>query len=150
MKRNLLLSLRLLLAGVFIVSGFQKLLAPYQNFAAVVEKFQVLPPETLTPFAQALPWAEFVLGVFLAVGLWESASFFALWAMNSVFIGVLASTLARKIDIGSCGCFGEAVKFTPAQILAVDAGLWALFFVFFRFGLRAGLPALDRASHGRH
>lgn len=150
MKKNLLLSLRVLLGAVFAVSGFQKLMGPYQNFAAVIEKFEILPASFVPPMAQTLPWAELLLGAFLILGLWERLSLLGLWAMNTAFIFAIITALVRKLPIDSCGCFGEAVKFTLPQILAVDGVLWVFFLVLFLAGARAGLPGLDRSFRAPH
>ena len=151
MKNRLLLSLRVLLGAVFMVSGFQKLTAPYQNFAAVIEKFEILRGPAVPWLAQTLPWAEFVLGVFLIVGLWERLSLLGLWAMNTVFLAVLASAILRKLPVQSCGCFGEAASLSLPQMLGIDALLWVLFLVYFLTGLRLALPGFDRGfrPHGR-
>ena len=143
-KTLLLLSVRAALGAVFIVSGFQKLSSPYQNFAAVIEKFELLPGPGTVFLAQTLPWFEFIAGVFFVLGFWERISLLVLWAMNSVFLGVLASALIRKLPIDSCGCFGEAVSLSLPKILALDAGFWVLFLVYFLTARRSAVPALDR------
>jgi uncharacterized membrane protein YphA (DoxX/SURF4 family) len=150
MRNLLLLSLRVLLGAVFLVSGFQKLTAPYQNFAAVIEKFEVLRGPSVVLAAQTLPWAEFILGVFLILGLWERLSLVALWVMNTVFIAILAAALARKLPIQNCGCFGEAISLSLPQILWIDISLWILFLVYFSSSQNMNLPGLDRASRPRH
>ena len=144
MKKNLLLSLRLLLGAVFLISGFQKLTSPYQNFAAVISKFEILSTPAVNLMAQSLPWAEFVLGVFLVLGLWTLPSLVGLWAMNTAFIGAIGSALVRKLPIESCGCFGEAVALSLPKILAIDLSLWVFFLVFFLMSRRVDLPGLDR------
>ena len=149
MRPLLLLSLRVALGAVFVVSGFQKLVAPYQNFAAVIEKFELLGAAQSAILARTLPWAELIAGVFFILGFWERISLFILWAMNTVFLGALASTLARKLAIDSCGCFGEAVTLSVPQILAIDGVLWALFLVYFFANRRSIAPGLDK-NFGAH
>ena len=136
MKNRLLLSLRFFLGAVFAVSGFQKLIGPYQNFAAVIEKFEILNSSGASWMARTMPWAELVLGVFLVLGLWERLSLAGLWAMNTSFIAAIASALARKLPIQSCGCFGEAVSVPLPVTLAFDILLWALFLLYFLKGRR--------------
>ena len=140
----LLLSLRLALGAVFAVSGFQKLASPYQNFAAVIEKFEVIKGAHAALLAQSLPWVEFTAGVFFMLGFWEIVSLGLLWVMNSVFLGVLASALSRKLPIDSCGCFGEAVTLSLPKILALDIFLWVLFFVYYFTSRRGRVPGLDQ------
>ena len=145
-----LLSLRVLLGAVFLVSGFQKLMAPYQNFAAVIEKFEVLQGPGISLLAQTLPWVEFLLGVFFILGLWERLSLWGLWAMNTVFIGILASAIVRKLPIQDCGCFGEAISLSLPKILSIDLLLWALFLSYFLTSRRLNLPGLDRILRPLH
>ena len=152
MKNRLLLSLRLLLGAVFVVSGFQKLIAPYQNFASVIEKFEFVQGPVVALLAQSLPWAEFVLGVFLILGLWERWALVGLWVMNTSFIGILTSAIARKLPIQNCGCFGEAVPLSLPQMLSLDIVLWVLFLFYFLTSRRLNLPGLDRTfrPHAGH
>ena len=140
--------IRLGLAAVFIVSGFQKLTAPAVNFAAVIETFEVVKGPLALFAAQTLPWLEFAGGVLFALGLWTSFSGRLLWAMNSGFILLLSSSLLRKLPIEQCGCFGEAVHLTVPQMLALDSALWGLFLVFFVFRGPEKAPSLDKVLHG--
>ena len=135
--------LRVGLGSVFVVSGFQKLASPAQNFAAVIEKFQVVPLPVASMIAHTFPWLELVLGVLFVLGLWTRVSLFLLWAMNTAFIALLSSALLRKLPIEECGCFGEAVSMSPKAMLGLDIGFWCLFLVFFILHGRAKSPALD-------
>ena len=138
-----MLGVRVLLGGVFLITGFQKLIAPYQNFAAVIEKFELIQGPSAAFLAQTLPWMEFIFGVFFILGLWEYLSLAVLWAMNTVFIGILASAIARKLPIQSCGCFGEAISLSLPHMLWIDLSLWGLFFIYFLTSRRQQ----PRASH---
>ncbi len=131
LKAFLLLVLRLSLALIFIVSGFQKLTAPYQNFVVVIEKFELLKGAPAQVLALSLPWVEFVVGIFFALGLWTRLSLFTLWSMNTVFIVILTSSLLRKLDIQSCGCFGEAVTLSVPQVWLLISPPGFYFFCFF-------------------
>ena len=137
------LGLRALLGSVFVVSGFQKLISPAENFAAVIEKFQVVPAPAALVIAHTFPWFECILGVLFVLGLWTRFSLFLLWSMNTVFIGLLSSSLWRKLAIDECGCFGEAISLSPRQMLGLDVGLWFLFLTFFFVHGRVKAPALD-------
>lgn len=141
-----LLALRVALGSVFVVSGFQKLLAPAENFAAVIEQFELVRGAVSQALAHVVPWIEFVGGVFFALGLQTRLSLPALWLLNTGFIGVLSTALFRKLPIEQCGCFGEAVKFSPSQMLGLDILLWLLFLVFFASYRRLGPPSLDTHS----
>ena len=139
----LMLLVRVALGAVFVVSGFQKLWMPAANFAAVIIKFEIIQGQPAAVLAQTLPWAEFIAGVFLILGLRTQLAVFILWAMNTVFIGILASAVWRKLPIQECGCFGEAISLSLPKMIAVDILLWALFLIFFLFSRRARTPSLD-------
>src|SRR3989338_4742956 len=145
----LLLLIRTALGTVFVVSGFQKLWGSWENFAAVIEKFEIIRGLPVTVLAQALPWVEFLAGVFLILGLRTHLSLFVLWVMNTAFIGILASAIARKLPIEECGCFGEALSLSLPKMLAVDISLWILFLIFFLCSSRVKVPSMD-VSMGKH
>ena len=145
----LMLLVRLALGGVFVVSGFQKLWMPAANFAAVIEKFEIVQGPAAALLSQTLPWAEFIAGVFLILGLRTKLSLSILWTMNTVFIGILSSALWRKLPIEECGCFGEAVSLSLPKMLAVDISLWIFFLIYALFSRRVKVPSLD-ASLGPH
>lgn len=118
-------------------------MAPYQNFLAAIYNYKLvtgLPAELL---ALALPWAEFILGIFLLLGLWTRLSATALWVINSVFIGVIVSALSRKLLIDDCGCFGSGSLPLP-KVLMLDIALWLGFAVLFFFARDASAWGMDR------
>ncbi len=143
------LFLRVALGSVFIVSGFQKLISPAENFAAVIEKFDIVHGAAVTALSLAMPWAEFIGGTLLVLGLWTPVTLGALWLMNTLFIGVLASALWRKVPVGDCGCFGKNLSIPLPVMLAVDGAIWALFLLSFLLR-RKPAPSLDSflARHG--
>ena len=142
------LSVRALLGIVFIVSGFQKLTSPAANFAADIEKFELLHGPLVLLTAQILPWLEFVAGVLFILGLWTTISGLLLWALNTGFVLLLSSSLIRKLPIEQCGCFGEAIHLSVPQMLALDCTFWVLFLVFFAFHGPEKAPSLDKQLHG--
>ncbi len=134
MKSKILLVLRVIVGAVFVISGFMKLIAPYENFLAEIHEFQILEGPAAVWLAKGLPWIEFYAGLFLVLGLWPNAALIVVWALNSSFVGVVGQALARKLPIGECGCFGALVTLKPSQILALDIGIWVacLFLFIFR------------------
>lgn len=122
-------------AGVgllFVVSGYMKLIEPYQNFLAVIYDYQFVTGWAARGMAMAVPWAELVFGVFLLAGLWVRLSAGALWILNTAFIGVIGSALIRKLPVKDCGCFGHsAVSLSLEKALALDGALWLIFLFLF-------------------
>ncbi len=136
------LLLRAALGSVFIVSGFQKLISPAQNFAAVIEKFEIIQGPAALTLALTMPWIELIAGILFVLGLWTTVSLSALWLMNTLFVGVLASALARKLPLDQCGCFGEKISIPLPVMLSIDMALWALFLFCF-LSRRKSAPSLD-------
>lgn len=116
-----------MIGALFLVSGFMKLIQPYQNFLLVVHNYQILNGLAAEWFARTLPWAEFVLGVFMVAGLWLRPVLLGLWAMNTMFIAALSSAMIRKLPLQECGCFGDTFSLPPQWMLAMDISLWLAF-----------------------
>jgi uncharacterized membrane protein YphA (DoxX/SURF4 family) len=130
-KQRILFAIRIGLAGIFIYSGAAKIIGPSQNFQAAIDNYRVLHAD-MSPYAAVLvPWLEYLGGVYLAFGVWESAAIGALWALDTLFLGVTVSAIARGLSINGCGCLGEAVELTLPQAVGLDAVIWFLFAALF-------------------
>lgn len=106
---------RLILAGVFIYSGYVKVQEPLQ-FAVAISGYRLLPENLIFPMARFLPWAEIVLGFAILIG-WKIRYFSAATvALLLFFIAVLAITISRGIE-ANCGCFGLDERISPLTIL---------------------------------
>src|SRR3989339_11287 len=101
------LAARLIIGGVFLYSGFLKLTAPPEEFAAAIEAYRIIPPSMAIWAAHAVSWSELYLGMFLVAGFFTKLCSMALGSMLAVFIFALASTLLRNIKLLDCGCFGS-------------------------------------------
>ena len=125
-RLNVLLLFRLVVSGIFIVSGAEKLLSPMENFLYVIQNYHVLPWPVLERLtALVFPWAELFLGVFLLLGLWTRVSLYGVAVMSGSFIFVVGQAIARKLPIESCGCFGELLKVPLPVIVAMDSTIAA-------------------------
>ena len=109
---------RLLVAIIFIFSGFVKLVDPLgsaykfqEYFGADVLNLEFLIPYAL-PFSIFLILAEIVLGVMLLVGYLPKLTVWSLLAMILVFL-FLTWYSAYYNKVTDCGCFGDAVKLSP-------------------------------------
>ena len=127
MRDKFFMFLRLAVGSVFAVSGFIKLMQPYQNFLAIIRSYELLSGSPAVALAKTMPWAEFVVGVFLILGFWSRISILVLWVFNTVFIGVISSALIRRLPIQECGCFGDSFSLQPQQVLWLDIALWVVF-----------------------
>jgi uncharacterized membrane protein YphA (DoxX/SURF4 family) len=105
---------RIILAGIFLYSGYSKMQSTLQ-FAAVLSQYQLVPADLVLPLATYLPWAEIALGLFLLTG-WKTR--LAAWIAASlllVFIFAMTVTYLRGIE-ADCGCFGIGEKISPGTI----------------------------------
>ncbi len=129
----LLLLIRLVLGGVFIYSGFSKLITPIENFMAVIEGYQFLKPPFIWPVAFFLPWLELIFGTFLLTGFLTRWSAAFLGLFSATFITLLSRSLILKLPVTECGCFGAGISLGPQQALMLDLGLFlmALCLIFF-------------------
>lgn len=95
---------RLGLAAIWLVSGVLKVADPAQTVIAV-RAYQLLPEELVRPVANALPFLEIALGLFLLIGLGVRLVAVTSGLVLAVLICVIASVWARGLSI-DCGCFG--------------------------------------------
>ena len=112
-NRWLLLACRLLLAGVFIYAGLQKVGRPLL-FADEIEMYGVLGPgAALSLLAVVLPWIEILCGVALLGGMLMRGSALILAVFNVVFIVVISYRSAAIMNAEGipltqvffdCGC----------------------------------------------
>lgn len=124
--RWLLIAGRLIIAGIFLYAGYEKVREPWLQFAISVESFKMVPESWLEPIARILPWCEIALGISLLPGI--AARWFSLIATGLLafflFIGIRASVLGLVVD---CGCFGAGHSGAiDAEWFAEHIGMLAL------------------------
>lgn len=145
MKEKLFFLMRVAAGVIFVYSGFEKLLSPYQNFLSVIYGYKVIGGSVAHAAAILVPWIELLAGLYLLLGLWTRLAAGILWGLNSIFIIAITQALIRKLPIQDCGCFGEASHKMPLQaVLAMDAALWIVYALIFFFPNAAGWMGLDR------
>ena len=115
---------RLLLGAVFVWAGAVKAL-DVPAFAGQVAAYQLLPYAWNYAVAATLPYVELLAGTLLLVNVRSKPAALLLLLLNTLFIAVLASVVARGLSI-DCGCFGPDAGTTPLQALGRDALLVAL------------------------
>ena len=141
----ILLFMRVFVGAIFIFSGWQKLIAPPENFAAVIESYQILKPSLAMLAAYFFPWLELIFGTFLTLGFLSRTSAFFLSICSTLFIVLLARSLVLHLPITECGCFGSGFVLTPRQALILDSGL--LFVSLMLMWRRPTLASLDERLH---
>jgi putative oxidoreductase len=95
---------RLVLGGIFVVSGLAKIADPVRTLLTFRE-FQLLPGSMEVFLAVYIPWLEFILGLSTILGILYRSSAFLIAGLNTLFILAIGSLLVRGIKV-DCGCFG--------------------------------------------
>jgi len=124
--------LRILIGSIFLVSSMGKLLTPYQNFLYVIQAYQLLPSQGEILTAQIFPWLEFIVGVFVLLGLWTPGALKGAGALFGIFVVVVGQALIRKLPLESCGCFGEWIHLKPQTVIIMDSLSLLLTYVLLR------------------
>jgi uncharacterized membrane protein YphA (DoxX/SURF4 family) len=106
---------RLVLAGIFLYTGYIKIESPLQ-FAAVLSGYQLFPEALILPLSQYFPWVEIALGVLLLAGWKIRYIAVAASGLLAAFITVLAVTYFRGID-ANCGCFSFEDRIRPLTLV---------------------------------
>lgn len=131
---------RVLLAIVFMVSGFVKAVDPMgffyklKEYAAVFD-ITIFSDAWLLFFAIAVVAVEFVAGFFLLLGIYRKP------VAVLVFLSMLIYTpftlyLVIENPLSQCGCFGDALEFTNEESFAKNVFLLLMSaVVFFKTGL---------------
>lgn len=124
---------RVVLGLAFVLSGYVKAITPAQEFALVIESYDLLPAAWSVPMASVLPWAELLLGAALLTGFFRRESAALLGGLAGLFIWALVTAQARGIDLGTCGCFGRlGPQLKPWQATLMDVTFAFLAFAVWR------------------
>ncbi len=135
---------RIFVGAVFVASGFEKLLFPYQNFYYVVENYDLLSPFWTMCVARVFPWIEYLTGVFLVFGLWIRLAARSAIIIYLVFLFVVGQAILRRLPLDSCGCFGDMVSVPLTVIFIFDMVLLALAWMIHRSPAGSRVFGLDR------
>ena len=115
---GLVVLMRIGVGIVFILSGFAKAIDPWGTVYKIADYVNMLGWQSLAPFIEfgafALPVAEFLLGIFILLGLYRRFAPIALTAMM-VVMTPLTLYLAVTDRMADCGCFGDVVVLTNWQ-----------------------------------
>lgn len=120
MKVSYLVIGRFFIGALLCVSGLEKLIQPWQNFAYIIEAYAVFPQGLESFVAQTVPWVELLLGTFLILGLWLKPVIFLCQGLFSVFAVMVAQALVRKLPLEECGCFGQMIFVPPLGTFLMD------------------------------
>ncbi len=139
---------RILVGGLFIISGLIKLNDPL-GFSYKLEEYfgtGVLNLPFLEPYALAISIFvvvfEVVLGVFLLIGYKPKFTIWSLLVMI-VFFTFLTFYSAYFDKVRDCGCFGDALKLTPWESFTKDLILLILIVIIF-LGIKHIKPLFNK------
>lgn len=132
---------RVLIGALFIFAGATKV-GHFNDLAAAIAGFRILPETIVAPLAVVLPFFEIGLGLYLCAGLFTRAAAIVAAAQLTVYAAAIASAVIRHIP-ANCGCFGPQDQ-APADWPHVFVDL-ALALICLIIAWRApGLFAVDR------
>jgi uncharacterized membrane protein YphA (DoxX/SURF4 family) len=118
-NRAVLLVFRVVVGGLFIYAGVLKIVDPL-GFARDIENYRLVPGGIAFLTALVLPWVEALSGAALVIGIFKRTSAGLIALMLVLFIGLVAVTMARGLDV-DCGCFGALGRKAGWTLLAEDA-----------------------------
>lgn len=95
---------RIVVGGIFLIAGLAKISDPVR-FLLTLREFQLFPEMIIRFLAVYLPWLEFILGLFIILGILYRTSALFLAFLNAVFTLAILSVIIRGMEI-DCGCFG--------------------------------------------
>jgi uncharacterized membrane protein YphA (DoxX/SURF4 family) len=107
---------RLILAGIFLYSGYIKWESPLL-FEAVLYTYDLFPNSYVPYIAQYFPWVEMTLGLILLIGFKKKIRYSAGAAtlLLIFFITILTITYLRGIE-ADCGCLTFDDPISPSTI----------------------------------
>ena len=116
-------AMRLVLAGVFLVAGAQKL-SGLPLFVEQIRAYNLLSDPWPVLLALFLPWLEIFSALALLVTPLVRGGVLLVGLMSTAFIIGLSSAWARGLDI-ACGCFGDTTKANYPFDIALNVGIIA-------------------------
>ncbi len=122
-----------LVAIIFIVAGFSKILNP-AKFAVDIDNYRILPYFLVTVTATVLPWLEVLAGASLIFRKKQGGALLTLMVISFVFLIAIASAVFRGLDI-TCGCFSfDAAGTRVGYLRLIEDGLLfaAIAFLYFQ------------------
>ena len=125
-SKYLSLLLRFYLGFLFMHASMSKISNP-AGFAEVFASYQIIPYWSVNLFAVALPWIEFVCGLFLIIGLRTQAVTLIISLLLVAFTIGIFINLIRGVPI-DCGCFSNAANKISWWHIPRDL-LWLIFAV---------------------
>lgn len=128
--------LRIVIGGIFIVSGVAKMIDPYGFIYKIQQYLSVwgwdIPDSLVLVASVTLSGTEFLCGISLATGSYKRAS---IWLMTAMMAGMLPLSIYIAIanPVDDCGCFGDFVVISNGltcfkNIVITAALIWLIIY----------------------
>lgn len=133
--------LRILIGGVFILSGFVKSIDPWGSFYKIGEYFQVwgwdIPSPVIVFGAFLLGGFEFVLGCLLLLGCYRRSAPGLLLLMMAFMLPLTAYIMVVN-PVSDCGCFGDFLILSNTETFLKNLVITAALIYLFIFNKKVG------------
>jgi putative oxidoreductase len=106
--RIVVLSLRLVVAAVFLAAAIPKVLDPV-TFATDIDNYRMVPDALIGPMAVGFPLLETIVGLSLVTGVYARGGAIVASGLLAAFAIAMIQAIVRGIDL-DCGCFGHVVE----------------------------------------
>lgn len=118
-NRYLVLTFRIILAGIFLLSSFGKMVDIERYSVDAVYNFGILPMILARPFGLVMPFIELLCGLGLLLGVLTRLSALGSGLMSLSFFVAKAIVLSQGRSI-ECGCFGAVVDTLASVTIFMD------------------------------
>jgi putative oxidoreductase len=108
MKLYLIACLRIVIGGIFLLSGYSKII-DLAKFAITIKEFDLLPDPFISSVALIIPIVELLTGVTLVLGFCPKIISGVAGGLMIVFITAIIPPLTTGSLI-DCGCFGTVLE----------------------------------------
>lgn len=127
---------RVIVGGLFLITGIDKILDPY-GFMAAIGEYGIVSGNALLITAVVFPWLEAVFGATLLLGIFPRTSALVISGLVLVFIIAMFLAWGENLSTG-CGCFpGENEPVTVGwPLVSRDIGIFLLSLYTWRFPSR--------------
>ena len=121
-KQYIFLTFRLLIGGIFLWAGVEKILSPF-DFSVAIYNYRLFPGPVIGIAAAMIPWVEALAGLCLLVGFNTKGASAITSILLLTFVGLIIISAIRGLDI-DCGCFGGVERKVGFQAILEDTALF--------------------------
>jgi len=118
-NRYVTLAFRLILAALFLLSSFGKLVDIERYSVDAVYDFGILPMAVARPFGLVMPFIELLCALGLLFGVLTRLSALGVGLMSLAFFAAKAIVLSQGRSI-ECGCFGAIIDTLASVTIYMD------------------------------